>query len=136
MDIKEIAVDSARIEKGDWIGDLPEMGDVELHVRGIGNSDYRKLQQKLIEGVPRSKRVGGRISQEDNDRISNECLVETVLLGWRGITNGGKPLPFSKEKAREMIFEPDYRRFREAVIYAATLVADREDEAEKELSGN
>ncbi|HEX2554251.1 MAG TPA: hypothetical protein VHL98_11145 [Microvirga sp.] len=124
MKLNDITVDAVKIEAGAWIGDIPEMGDLRLHVRGINNADYRRMQTKLLDAVPRAKRQGGRVDPDEQDRVTNQCLVATVLLGWENFEDQDGSIPFSREKARELLSDPRYRRFRDAVIWAAVAVGE------------
>lgn len=133
MDLSELKSDA---ERSDWVREIPDMGDLALHVRGIGNADYRKLMTKLVDAVPRSKKVQGRIEPTEMDRIQATCLNSTVLLGWDNLNSGGKAVPYDKETASKLLTDPKFRRFRDAVIWAATLVAETEEEADAEDAGN
>ncbi|KRE02598.1 hypothetical protein ASE61_15080 [Bosea sp. Root670] len=137
MKISELKIDPVKREEGAWIGDLPEMGGVRLHVRGIGCAEFRKLQAKLVEALPRSKRIGGRIAQEEQDRITGECLHRTILLGWEGFENDdGSPIEYSAEQAKAFMTEPAFSKIREAVVTAASLVAEGVAADTEELAGN
>jgi len=137
MKLSEITLDSERQEKGAWIGDVPELEGLKLLVRGINNSDWRRLQAKLIDTVPRKKRMSGRMDPDEADRIQSTCLLNACLLDWDGLEeDDGKPIPFSKELARKLLFEPEYRKFRDGVIWAATVVAEQTNEDQKEILGN
>ncbi|GEP05562.1 hypothetical protein [Methylobacterium oxalidis] len=130
MKLSAIKVDSARLGQGRWIGEIPEMGDLRLRVRGIGNTEYRRLQSKLFDAVPRSKRVHGRIDPDEVDRITAQCLLDTVLLDWEGLTaDDGATIPYSRDLAEQYLTDPDFARFRQAVSWAATVAAD-------EVAGN
>lgn len=136
MKLSDIALDSERQEKGAWVGDIPELEGLKLLVRGIGNSDWRRLQTKLIEAIPRKKRVG-RMDIDEQDRIQSTCLLNTCLLDWEGLEDEeGKQIPYSKDLARKLLFEPEYRKFRDSVIWAATYVAEQTAEEQKEVLGN
>ncbi|MDP4024461.1 hypothetical protein Q8W71_17690 [Methylobacterium sp. NEAU 140] len=137
MKLSALKVDADKIEAGEWVGDIPEMGDLRLRVRGLQNAGYRRLQSRLIDAVPRSKKQGGRVDPDELDRITSTCLASTVLLDWAGLEDeGGAPLPYSKETATEFLTNPAFRRFRDAVLYAATVVGDAGAETEKADAGN
>ncbi len=136
MKLSSIEVDPDKIEQGQWIGNIPEAGDLQLKVRGLQNADFRRLQGKLVEAVPRAKKVGGRLDPDEQDRVTNQCLAATVLLDWRGLEDDNGPIPFSKEKARELLMDPRYRRFREAVIWAASVVGEEQAAALEDDAGN
>lgn len=125
MKLSAIAVDAAVIEQGEWVGDLPEMGDLRLKVRGANNADWRRLQAKLMAAVPRQRRAGGRIDPDESDRITAACLQSACLIDWDGLENeDGSPLPYSKAAASDLLTKPEYRAFRDAVLWAANVVGE------------
>lgn len=125
MKLTAMKVNSRAIEAGEWVDNLPEMGDLELHVRGLGNSEYRAHYAKIVEALPRADKIDGRPTPEAAERVVVECIVETILLGWRGVEDdAGAPVPFSKDQARALLTDPDFRPFRDAVSLAASRVAD------------
>lgn len=133
MDIKSVKVDSKRGERGDWVDNIPGMGDLRLRVRSYANSDYQAFLSKEIAAVPREKRVEGRVGgallPQVRDDMITRGIVEHILLGWENLSEGGEPIPYSKEKATEFMVDPDYRDLRDAVNWAATDVERiREDE--------
>lgn len=135
MDIKSVKVDAARGERGDWISDIPGMGDLRLQVRSFSCGDYQAFLAREFAAVPREQRVEGKVNAplmpEVRDAIVNRGTAEIILLGWDNLTEGGEPVPFSKERALEYLTNPDYRVFGEAVTYAGSVVERiREDEVQ------
>ena len=113
------------------------MEGLSLRVRGIGNATFRRMQSKLIDALPRARRVGGRIDPTDQDKITGQCLVVAVLLDWKGLeADDGSALPYSREDATRFLTEPAYRRFRDAVVWASTVVGEQRGEDEKADAGN
>lgn len=140
MDIKSVKVDSARGERGDWVDNIPGMGDLRLQVRSYSNSDYQAFLAKEIAAVPREKRVnkkaGEALLPAVRDAIITRATVECILLGWENLTEGGEPVAYSKEAAMNYLSDPDYRVLNDAVDYAARTVEQiREDEVEN-ATGN
>ena len=112
-------------EEGGWVKDIPEFGDLELKVRGSGNKDWAKLEQKLIAAVPRQRRANG-LESEDRLRINGQLILNTSLLDWRGMENGdGTPEAFSKEAAKKYLTNPEYEAFVWACVWAAGIVAEQ-----------
>jgi hypothetical protein len=137
MKLSDIALDSERQEKGAWVEEIPELEGLKLLVRGINNNDWRRLQAKLIETMPRKKRISGRIDPDEQDRIQSTCLLSACLLDWDGLEDDdGKPIPYEKDMARKLLFEPEYRKFRDGVVWAANMVAEQTSEDQKEILGN
>lgn len=136
MKLSEMKIDADKFEAGAWVDDIPEMGDLRLKVRGIGNSDFRAMQARLMEAEPRKYKVGGRLAPERQDVVTAKCLLHTVLIDWQGVLDDdGQPIPYTKELASEILTKPEYKRFRDAVTYAATVVADGVD-ADIDDAGN
>jgi len=120
-------------EEGAWVKDIPEFLDVELKVRGVGNKDWARMEQKLIAAVPRQRRVNG-LEPQDRLRINGILIRDTSLLDWKGIENGnGEPELYSKEAANKYLTDPEFEAFVWACLWAANTVADqRQEEIEQD----
>jgi hypothetical protein len=118
MKLSDRKIDLKKREDGAWVSDIPEFMDLELKVRGSGNKDWARMEQKLIAAVPRQRRVNG-LEPEDRLRINAILVRDTSLLDWRGIENGtGEPLPYSKEAANSYLTDPEYEAFVWACVWA------------------
>lgn len=136
MKISSLKTDLIAIGQGQWIDNIPEMEDLRLKVRGIGNVDYRRAFDAKVASVPAAKKIRG-LDPAERDRIVGECLVETVLLDWDGLTDdAGQARPFSVEAARPFLTDPAFARFRAAVIWAASVVADEANFGMRDDAGN
>ncbi|WP_175561748.1 hypothetical protein [Kaistia soli] len=98
---------------------IPGLGDMALKVRGFGNADYERVSSELVAALP----LAARGDEKESNRIATTLLVETVLLDWSGLTADAKPVPFSKEKAFELLSDPAYRDLANGVSWAAQRVA-------------
>jgi hypothetical protein len=131
MSLAKLRAEQGRVVHGAWVnGDTHGLGDdVRLRVRGRWNPDFRALHAKLQGAVPARKKVrtefGLEVTPAESDRILTECLIETALLDWEGIreTDDGEVIPYSKEKARELLTDPMLTPFRDAVLIATMQVA-------------
>ena len=129
MKLSSLKVNAARGEQGAWVKDLPGMGDLRLLVRGFNNTDYSAFMAKEGAAVPRDQREGGRaggpILPKYRDAILLRGMVEHILVDWQNLTDeNDKPVPFSKERAMDMLLDPDFRPFRDAVAIAAAEVEE------------
>jgi hypothetical protein len=137
MKLSNAAIDVDRQEKGDWVDDIPEMGDLRLKVRGLNNGEYRALEQKLIQALPRAARLRGQIGAADRERIQDQCLLDTVLIDWDRLTDDdGNAIAYDRDLAGRLLSDPAYARFRGAVIWAAAIVADGDAAEEAEIAKN
>jgi len=125
MKLSERRIDLKKREEGAWVTDIPDFGDLKLKVRGSGNKDWSRLEQKLIAAVPRQRRLNG-LEPEDRMRINAILVRDTSLLDWRGMENGdGQPEPYSKEAATKYLTDPELEAFVWACIFAANVVAEQ-----------
>lgn len=137
MKLSQVAIDASAHEQGQWIDDIPEMGDLRLRVRGIGNADWKRHSSKLATAIPRENKRGGIVAPEAQDTITTSCLINTCLIDWDGLTDDDdKPIPYSKEKAKELLEDPALRRFRDAVLWAANVVGDSALAKKEDVAGN
>lgn len=139
MDLSKIKIDSAKVARGDWVGELPFSGmeGLRLKVRGLGSAVYRDTLAKRGRAVPRSSRNrDGSMPIAIADRVTGEALAEAVLLDWEGLSDSGCVEPYDKELAMKLLTDPDFAAFREAVIYAASIVAEDDRDQEDNLLGN
>lgn len=133
MKLADIKINAAAIETGRWVSVDHVLPGVKFKVRGIGNADYRRLKDKLIGEIPRAERVKG-VDPAALDKINAKLLIETVLIDWSGIEgDDDAPLAFSKEKAAELLADPNYAVLRNAVEWAAGVVGE-DDLAESEAA--
>lgn len=137
MEINSIKRDSAVIKAGTWVGDIPEMGDLRLRVRGLTSPQVVTLRSSLERKAPKSDRNrDGSLKNDASIRIFSEVLYSAVLLEWEGITEDGKPVPYNADVAKEWLTNPDYRAFADAVTWAANAVDNGNAENVEELAKN
>ncbi|WP_371346466.1 hypothetical protein [Ancylobacter sp. IITR112] len=126
MKLSKIRSGVAKAEAGAWVRNLPIDGldDLALKVRGAFNSDAIRLRTSLINELPKDERKP--LSPENDQRISVEVAVRTILVDWNIEEESGKALPFSEDKARDLLNDPDIGRvLRNAVGFAAQIVASQ-----------
>lgn len=79
---------------------LTIIGDMSSTVKAYGRRKYQEFQQK--QAIARRK---GREEEMDLDE-AEELAIEAALIrltGWSGITEDGKAVEFSKDKAAEIL---------------------------------
>lgn len=134
MKLSDVRVDAKLIEDGEWIGDLPGCGDLEVKIRGVNNSAWQQMAQRLVNALPRKERMG-LISAASSRRINTELLIECAVLDWRNLTDEkGQPIPYSKEKCAELLRDPNLSDIFDGFLHAAGVVGKRSKE-ELEAAG-
>jgi len=137
MDIKNLKRSIVTIEGGQWVGDIPNFGDVRLHVRGMTSKIYTATVSRLSRAVPPEGR--GRdntLLPESAVVVMGQALAEVGLLGWEGLTEDGEPLEYSKLLAADWLTNPEFRPFLDAVVYACSVVDNGRDALSKVAEKN
>jgi hypothetical protein len=126
MKLSTISVDPKAVEDGDWVKNLPEMGNLELKVRGQNSSAWKARRKKLINALPRNlrNRADG-LPDAIEENMMSTLLIEAGLLDWRNL-----------ELATKLIKDPATYLFRDAVIAATARVGAAEADADEQLAGN
>jgi hypothetical protein len=115
LKVKDIENRTSRVEGGGWVKNLPNLPGVAVKVRGSNNTEYRRRLGEMVGELSAEER-------KDKDRlteIDTVLLAETILVDWEGIDD----LEYSPEAAMELLTNPKLALFREAVIFAANVVA-------------
>jgi hypothetical protein len=137
MDISNLKKSTDKVEGGEWVWDIPQMGELKLRVRGLGSEVYKQLFARKQRAVVKADRErDGSIKEEVLFRIRGEALHETILLEWDGLSEGGKPYPFDKDVALTWLTSPEYEDFHFATLYAAGVVGKERAERTADLAKN
>ena len=137
MKISSVKINSARVEQGVWVANIPELDDAELLVCGWNNLAFRRLQQKLIRALPRSQRSSAQLDPKVQDQINAKCMRELSCFGWRRVEDDdGNEIAFDKELAGKWLEDPDMRTFYEGVMWASMNVAEETAEEEEAIEKN
>ena len=106
------------IDEGTWIDDLKGAPGVSFKVQGFRSKAARDLMA-LRQAEARAKNQGEPVTEEQLAEITKEILYECVLHDWKGLTDGGKTIAYSKELAKKWITSRNGERFAALVIQAA-----------------
>lgn len=137
MDISALKRDRAKAAAGQWVDDIPGLGDARLRVRGLKSPAVIEAITRKERAVPRSKRErDGSIRSEDGVRILKDVLADIVLIDWQGFTDNGVAVPYDADTAKAWITNPDLEDFAEAVVWAAKVVDLGHDAARDESIKN
>jgi len=107
MDIgKTFGIDKDAAENGKWF-DLEDGGSVRVAKLGClaFKTEVQRLQKPFLAILNSSMD-----SSEILDKITTDAMAKTILLDWKDITMDGETLPYSTDKAKELLREyPDFR---------------------------
>jgi len=84
--------------------------DVVLRVLGHDSTPFRACAKRFAQGMlDDSKPKVEELEQQ------NAELVASCIIGWKGLSKDGEPLPYSKEQAVELMLKPELNFLREQV---------------------
>jgi len=131
MDIRKTYYTDPTLEaEGVWV----ELGEgARIRVARAGNPANRRKLSKLLERHRATLR-SRNLPDDILERVTIETMAETILLGWDGINEDGKPLPYTPENARRLL--TTYRDFRDQVAAIAADMALFKGESEEAASKN
>lgn len=120
MQINSLKRDTAAIEAGQWVSNIPDFGDVVLKVRGLSSAAYERAVAKLSRAVPKAEREeDGSLSLDASYSVIGTALAEAVLLDWEHIEDGDAAIAYDPDLAKRWLTDRDYRQFAAGVAYAA-----------------
>lgn len=123
MKLSEIKARGERLEQGDWVRTIPQLDGLALRVRGYGSLAYEHGRTRLLNSRPKREAALRDDPREEYQEVG-VLLADTILLDWSGLTDDdGVDIPYSRAKASELLTDPDLRALRDAVHYAALMIA-------------
>jgi hypothetical protein len=105
MEIGKLKPDATMADDGVWRTFMDATKDepaVEFLIGYIGNKSYRK-KLTAISFKARAKRAARDIPPAVQNEVQAEAMIGTVFLGWRGLTENGKPEEFTEAKALKLL---------------------------------
>lgn len=120
MDINQLVLSDEALdvlENGTWVDMSDRAEGVSFLVTGLGADEPRKLMNKKIIEARKSS-ADGKVDPETILKIQDEVIVEVVLKGWKGLTDNGQEVKFSKELARKWLMSKNGAKLHSLVIEA------------------
>ena len=113
--------DGARMEIGEGASIL---------VARLGNPAFQAAYQRVPRGI-RNLAASGRLPQGKGAELISNLMAKTIVQGWEGLLDNGKPLAYSEDNARDVLIR--YKDLRDAVWeFAEDAQNYRDDELEQE----
>lgn len=118
MDLTRFKADPQLEDEGVWTSIDAGTG-ARIKIARIGNRRYREAMTRRLKPYRRALR-NGTLDERVTEQITAEVLAETVLLDWQGLTDGGTPLTYSAEAARNLLCDARFKDFRDLVVEMAS----------------
>lgn len=121
LDLNLVGIDRKKAAQGIRVP-LSRGGEVRLYK--WNNPAMRRLQTQLYQEYrrlrPGKKRiVGSNVPPEVIEEVQLEVVVETILAEWYDFKNGREEFPYSKENARALLSNEDYRWILDEIVEAS-----------------
>ena len=126
MKISAFKTDRTRENQGVWV----PIGDgARLLVARLNNEYYKQVFLNASRPFKTQVRTG-TISEDQAEQILRECYSKAILLDWDGLQDDeGTDIPYSQEKAYELLGIADFRALVEEL--AGTRELYRKEELEQ-----
>jgi hypothetical protein len=111
------------------------MPGLEFLIARNGNPAHEKLVRKLYKPYAKTLRAGRDLPEDVTEEISNELLVETILMDWRGMpSDDGGEIPFSKAVAYQIMQDRSLKELKDEILefsndFARYQIEEREETA-------
>lgn len=123
--------DLRREEEGDWVAiPDPEWDGVRFQVRSLDYPAYTVARDKLYKRwgkVYNTEPIPQRVRTSEIGKL----FARHILLGWEGFD-----VPYSPEKAAELLADPAYRELVQKVEWAAAKLSQVEVEQIEDVAKN
>lgn len=120
MKLSKIKAISTNLESGAWVKTNPHL-DIPLKVRGMNNSDARKLRLKLVQEYrDRIDDKAADIPEDVVTEINCAVLAQTILTDWGLEDDAGQKIPYDPDLAKTYLAELEV--LREAASYCSQVV--------------
>lgn len=106
------------IDNGVWVGDFKGYPGVSFKVRGLG-SDIAKKRMADEKAKARIGNEGEVLSEEQLAKVTAKVLADAVLLDWKGLTDGGKEVKYTKALADKWLNSRNGEKLAMLVLRAA-----------------
>jgi hypothetical protein len=116
--MNSIKADLDKEAKGDWI-EYPDWPGVAFNVSSLLHPTYRIERDLLGQRLARQYKGGKPIPPDVMTSEVGKLFHKHILHGWRGFD-----VDYSKEKAGEMLADPEYRNLVGAVEWCAAKISD------------
>lgn len=131
----EFETDDNALENGKWFEDVGRAGSgIRVKLRSIQSKASMKSRQALNAKYRKFEKKGVHTDQM-NERIINEQMADSVIVGWDGIRDrDGKAIEWSKEAALALLNK--LPQFRNTLLQLSATMDNFHPEVIEEAVGN
>jgi len=112
MKISKIKRDTNAVVDGIWVTRVIDDLDVK-----VASTDSRKYTDSLRVALKPYQRTLKNMENDQFAQIQNKCIAKHILLDWKNLVgDDGVEIPYSSEKALELLNDPEMADFRETIL--------------------
>ncbi len=130
LDIESLSVDPVSAEEGTWANFMGAKLLIARHNCDKALQLRSKLALESWDKISKQDEEAEEISREINFRV----MAEAILLGWEGITKGGKALKYTPEIGFEYLRDPRFRDLAQFVENYSLNRGNYREKAEQEVA--
>lgn len=131
-DLSSLLLDEEKVDNGielQWEGDI-FLTLAPMHNKRMEEFIRRKTMERSRAGRAR------RLTDEESEQITNEAVARCVLVGWRNLQQNGEDVPYSWQKALELLTHPGLTHLYRFVMLSSSDDAQYRVELEEDVVGN
>lgn len=133
MKLSSIKQDQDKAEKGVWV-DFPD--GLRVLIARAGNTACKKMTAQLRKPIE-NKIKKGLVSDSVLSDISKKVVAKQIVLGWENLQDDdGKEIPYSPEKAYELISDPENEIFYNWILESSVDEMNFRKESKEDELGN
>ena len=127
MELNSIKTDTTKEVEGVWV---QIVDDFECLIASIDSPKYKRAITLSNKNI----RLKGRVDEEEIEKENINTIPGNILLDWKGLTEGGKEVKFSVDKAKKILKE--HPRIAARILAEASDLGNYHMAVEEEQRGN
>ncbi len=112
LDLNVKAMDSDAAVHGKWI----EYDDGISFKIAINSNPANLAAMRVVMQDHGERMLDGDVGEEEADSYLVPIQADTILLDWKGLTNGGKEFPCNRDNKIALLADGDYTELRQWIV--------------------
>ena len=127
LKLSSMKVDLDKEREGDWEPAFDIDPAIKWYVRSTNYAPFKSARDAV--NIRLSRKHGSSVPEDVQAEEFGKLAVQHLLLGWEGLAEDDETeIPYSKEKAQEILTDPAYRLVRGSIYMTASRVGIGEAE--------
>lgn len=131
VELRSLRADTKAMVAGIW----REFHGVRLLIARMHHPEFDSYLQ-AIQREHLDPKMGLIVDGELGRKLLGQAMGHHILKNWEGLTEDGQPIPYSPEKATELLNDPELVEMRDFVFAVANQSTFYRQQQEEAVSGN